>query len=100
VPLIVLPKSCSCRWGPPCLSSSPIPRLASLFYFFPLRAGAPIVGLACFTSSSFLPVRPSDHADYGLWHAARLGHFGRKKIIGPLRYRAQGLRFPPRQRPL
>ena len=33
-----------------------------------------------------LPVRPSDHADYGLWHA-RLGHFGRNKIIGPLRYR-------------
>ncbi|EOD21312.1 hypothetical protein EMIHUDRAFT_241357 [Emiliania huxleyi CCMP1516] len=39
-----------------------------------------------------LPVRPSDHADYGLWHA-RLGHFGRNKIIGPLRYR--GYTFRP-----
>jgi len=37
-------------------------------------------------------VRPSDHADYGLWHA-RLGHFGRNKIIGPLRYR--GYTFRP-----
>ena len=61
MPLIVLPKSCSCRWGPPCLSSSPIPRLASLFYFFPLRAGAPIVGLAVFhvvLVPPCAPVRP------------------------------------------
>ena len=31
VPLIVLPKSCSCRWGP---CPRPIPRLACLFSFF------------------------------------------------------------------
>ena len=31
VPLIVFPKSCSCRWGP---CPRPIPRLACLFSFF------------------------------------------------------------------
>ena len=31
VPLVVLPKSCSCRWGP---CPRPIPRLACLFSFF------------------------------------------------------------------
>ena len=35
VPLIVLPKSCSCRWGP---CPRPIPCLACLFSFFLFRA--------------------------------------------------------------
>ena len=39
VPLIVLPKSCSCRWGP---CPRPIPRLACLFSFFSFSCRPPI----------------------------------------------------------
>ena len=47
VPLIVLPKSCSCRWGP---CPRPIPRLAWLFSFF-LSGCAPL-GFRCIVGKS------------------------------------------------
>ena len=65
VPLIVLPKSCSCRWGP---CPRPIPRLACLFSFFFLsgksrhrahteshRVGVPVVRRTVFR----LPINQS-----------------------------------------
>ena len=50
VPLIVLPRSCSCRWGPHC--PSPIPRLAWLFSFF--LSGSSSMAVLAPTQPSYL----------------------------------------------